>query len=142
MVDFIIFIKLGESKMTVEVFNDVRKCDECESSFLLATESADYIEGKPNPEIHDETHEGLFCYKCISKLETIYNHFIYYVADDGKVDDKLTLTSDGFADLTDDIEDLIEKYTGELAFGKCSEIRNDMVDLIHQIMNGEEISDE
>jgi len=69
-------------------------------------------------------------------------YFEYYVADDGKVDDKLTLTSDGFADLTDDIEDLVEKYTGESAFGKCSEIRNDMVDSIHQIINGEEISDE
>jgi len=69
-------------------------------------------------------------------------YFEYYVADDGKVDDKLTLTSGGFADLTDDIENLVEKYTGESAFGKCSEIRNDMVDLIHQIINGEEISDE
>jgi len=52
-----------------EVFNDVRKCNECESSFLLATESADYIEGEPNPVIHDETYEGLFCYECIEKEE-------------------------------------------------------------------------
>ena len=121
--------------MTVEVFNDVRKCDECGSSFLLATESADYIEGKPNPVIHDETYEGLFCYECISRLEKLFTHFEYHVDDDGNVDDKLTLSSDAFADLTDDIEDLIEKYTGDSAFMKCSEIRNDMVDLIHSIIN-------
>ncbi len=126
--------------MTVEVFNDVRKCDECESSFLLATESADHIEGKPNPDINDETYEGLFCYQCISKLEK--NYFEHYVDDDGTVDDQLTLTSDAYATLTDDIEELVEKYTDESAFGKCSEIRNDMVDLIHQIINGEEINDE
>jgi|TARA_R110002020_G_scaffold158028_1_gene341057 hypothetical protein len=70
-------------------------------------------------------------------------YFEYYVDDDGTVDDQLTLTSDAHASLTDDIEELVEKYTaGESAFGKCSEIRNDMVDLIHQIINGEEMSDE
>ena len=130
--------------MTIEVFNDVRKCDECESSFLLATESADHIEGKPNPDINDETYEGLFCYECISKLEKRHNYCDYYINDDGTVDDQLTLTSDAHASLTDDIEELVEKYTGDedSAFGKCSEIRNDMVDLIHQIINGQEISDE
>ena len=121
--------------MSNEVFNDVRKCDECESSFLLATESADHIEGKPNPDINDETYEGLFCYKCISNLQKTY--FECYVDDNGAVDDQLTLTSDGFADLTDDIENLVEKYTGDSAFGKCSKIRNDMVDLIHTIINHE-----
>ena len=121
--------------MSNEVFNDVRKCDECESSFLLATESADYIEGKPNPDINDETYEGLFCYECISKLEKTYCE--YYVDDTGTVDDQLSLTSDGFASLTDDIEQLIEKYTSQSAFGKCTEIRNDMVDLIHTIINHE-----
>ena len=67
-------------------------------------------------------------------------YFEHYVDDDGTVDDQLTLTSDAHASLTYDIEELVEKYTGESAFGKCSEIRNDMVDLIHQIINGEEIS--
>ena len=69
-------------------------------------------------------------------------YFEHYVDDDGTVDDQLTLTSDAHASLTYDIEELVEKYTGESAFGKCSEIRNDMVDLIHQIINGEEISDD
>ena len=121
--------------MSNEVFNDVRKCDECESSFLLATESADYIEGKLNPDINDETYEGLFCYQCISKLEKTY--FECYVDDDGTVEDQLSLTSDGFASLTDDIEQLIEKYTSQSAFGKCTDIRNEAVDLIHTIINHE-----
>jgi hypothetical protein len=135
--------------MSNEVFNDVRKCDECESSFLLATESADYIEGKPNPVIHDEAYEGLFCYECISKLEKRYNYLYecisklekrhnyldHYINDNGKVDDQLTLTSDGFASLTDDIEQLIEKYASQSAFGKCTEVRNEAVDLIHTIIN-------
>ena len=64
--------------MSNEVFNDVRKCDECGSSFLLATESADYIEGKPNPDINDETYEGLFCYECISKLEKRHNYLLVW----------------------------------------------------------------
>ena len=108
--------------MSNEVFNDVRKCDECESSFLLATESADYIEGKPNPVIHDEAYEGLFCYECISKLEKRYNYLDHYINDNGKVDDQLTLTSDGFASLTDDIEQLIEKYASQSAFGNAPKL--------------------
>tara|TARA_R100001463_G_scaffold93364_2_gene148070 strand:+ start:441 stop:650 length:210 start_codon:yes stop_codon:yes gene_type:complete len=62
-------------------------------------------------------------------------YFEHYVDDDGAVDDQLTLTSDGFASLTDDIEGLIEKYTSQSAFGKCTEIRNDAIDLIHSIIN-------
>ena len=121
--------------MSNEVFNDVRKCDKCESSFLLATESADHIDGQPNPDINDETYEGLFCYECISKLEKRHKYLDHYINDDGTVDDQLTLTSDGFSSLTDDIEQLIEKYTSQSAFGKCTDIRNEAVDLIHCIIN-------
>ena len=72
-------------------------------------------------------------------------YFEYYRSNDGvTVDDQLTLTSDAHASLTDDIEELVEKYSGDgdAAFMACTEIRNDVVDLIHQIINGKEISDE
>ena len=72
-------------------------------------------------------------------------YFEYYRSNDGvTVDDQLTLTSDAHASLTDDIEDLVEKYTGDedAAFMACTEIRNDVVDLIHTIINRKEISDE
>ena len=71
-------------------------------------------------------------------------YFEHYVDDDGTVDDQLTLTSDAHASLTDDIEDLVEKYTGDedAAFMACTEIRNDVVDLIHTIINRKEISDD
>ncbi len=35
-----------------------------------------------------------------------------YVDEDGNIEKKLTLTSDGFALLTEDIEALVDKYTG------------------------------
>jgi hypothetical protein len=35
-----------------------------------------------------------------------------YVDEEGNVDNKLTLTSEGFACLTDDLEEIIDKYTG------------------------------
>ena len=55
-------------------------------------------------------------------------------------DNKLTLTSEGFISLTHDIEKLVDKYTGkeESAFMKCSEIRLDLMDLIHDIVNNKE----
>ena len=72
------------------------------------------------------------------------NYFEYYVDDDGTVNDQLTLKSDAHASLTDDIEELVEKYTGDedAAFGECSEIRNDLVYLIHQIINKKELSND
>lgn len=60
------------------------------------------------------------------------------------MDNKLTLNSDGFACLTDDLEEIIDKYTGtedwtenNNYFGARSEIRLDLMDLIHSIINKE-----
>ena len=66
--------------------------------------------------------------------------FDNYIDDDGKVDEKLTLNSIGFACLTEDIENLVNKYTGieDSSFMKCAEIRTDIMDLIHSIINKEE----
>ncbi len=66
--------------------------------------------------------------------------FDNYIDDDGKVDEKLTLNSIGFACLTEDIENLVNKYTGieDSSFMKCAEIRLDVMDLIHSIINKEE----
>lgn len=63
--------------------------------------------------------------------------FDNYIDDDGKVDEKLTLNSIGFACLTEDIENLVNKYTGieDSSFMKCAEIRLDVMDLIHSIIN-------
>ena len=65
--------------------------------------------------------------------------FDNYIDDDGKVDEKLTLNSIGFACLTEDIENLVNKYTGieNSSFMKCAEIRLDVMDLIHSIINKE-----
>jgi len=71
-----------------------------------------------------------------------------YVDEDGNIDNKLTLTSEGFACLTDDLEEIIDKYTGsdEWAknnnyFGARSEIRIDLMELIHDIVNNNRESD-
>tara|TARA_R100000963_G_C4536574_1_gene35614 strand:+ start:78 stop:311 length:234 start_codon:yes stop_codon:yes gene_type:complete len=68
-----------------------------------------------------------------------------YVDEEGNVDNKLTLNSDGFACLTDDLEEIVDKYTGSDEwsennnyFGARSEIRLDLMDLIHSIINKEE----
>ena len=68
-----------------------------------------------------------------------------YVDEEGNVDNKLTLNSDGFACLTDDLEEIIDKYTGtedwienNNYFGARSEIRLDLMDLIHSIINKEQ----
>ena len=65
--------------------------------------------------------------------------FDNYIDDEGKVDEKLTLNSIGFACLTEDIENLVNKYTGieDSSFMKCAEIRLDIMDLIHSIINKE-----
>ena len=66
-------------------------------------------------------------------------YFDNYIDDDGKVDEKLTLNSEGFICLTEDIESLVDKYTGveDSSFMKCAEIRLDVMDLIHSIINKE-----
>ena len=72
------------------------------------------------------------------KITSIY--FDNYIDEEENVDDKLTLNSDGFACLTEDIESLVDKYTGvkDSSFMKCSEIRGDLMDLIHSIINKEQ----
>ena len=56
-----------------------------------------------------------------------------------RVDDKLTLTSEGIASLTEDLEYIVDKYTGidDASFMKCGEIRTDVIELIHSIINRE-----
>jgi len=66
-----------------------------------------------------------------------------YVDEDGNIDNKLTLNSEGFACLTEDIESIVDKYTGieGLGFSKCSEIRDNLMDLIHDSVNNHKESD-
>ena len=65
--------------------------------------------------------------------------FDNYIDEEGNVDEKLTLNSEGFICLTEDIESLVDKYTGveDSSFMKCAEIRLDVMDLIHSIINKE-----
>tara|TARA_R100000773_G_C4199807_1_gene102692 strand:- start:708 stop:932 length:225 start_codon:yes stop_codon:yes gene_type:complete len=67
-----------------------------------------------------------------------------YVDEEGNVDDKLTLNSKGFMELTEDVEALVEKYTGvdNSGFMKCDDIRGNLMDLIHDIVNNEEVNDD
>ena len=67
-------------------------------------------------------------------------YFDNYIDEEGNVDEKLTLNSEGFICLTEDIESLVDKYTGveDSSFMKCVEIRLDVMDLIHSIINNEE----
>jgi|TARA_E500000318_G_C3480177_1_gene180083 hypothetical protein len=64
-------------------------------------------------------------------------YFDNYIDEEGNVDEKLTLNSNGFACLTEDIESLVDKYTGveDSSFGECAEIREDIMSLIHSIIN-------
>ena len=66
-----------------------------------------------------------------------------FVDDEGNLDDKLSLNEEGFACLTDDLEKLVDKYTGikDSSFGKCAEIRTDIIFLIDDIVN-KEVNDE
>ena len=67
-------------------------------------------------------------------------YFDNYIDEEGKRDDKLTLNSIGFDNLTYDIENLVDKYTGveNSSLMKCAEIRLDIMDLIHSIINKEQ----
>jgi len=68
----------------------------------------------------------------------------FYFDEEKNVEDKLTLNSDGFNSLTEDIEGLVDQYTGVegSSFMKCSEIRLNVMELIHQIVNNREVNDE
>ena len=68
----------------------------------------------------------------------------FYFNEENNVEDKLTLNSDGFNSLTEDIEGLVDQYTGVegSSFMKCSEIRLNVMELIHQIVNNREVNDE
>ena len=66
----------------------------------------------------------------------------HYVDDTGVVDEHYTLNEDGFVELSEDLEAIIEKFTGieEYIMGgdRGAEIREDLMDLIHELVNGEE----
>ena len=73
------------------------------------------------------------------------NEYVYvskYIDEEGNVDERLTLNTNGFACLTEDIENIVDKYTGveDAGFMKCSEIREELMDLIHDIVNKKEES--
>ena len=78
--------------------------------------------------------------KFILDCEFPTEYFDNHVDEKGNVDNKLSLTSEGFQQLTYDIEELVDKYTGveDSSFMKCAEIRLDVMDLIHSIINKEE----
>ena len=66
-------------------------------------------------------------------------YFDYYVSEEGEVDNELTLTSEGFAQLTDDLEELflnlgVQREDCETAF---ADIRTDLIDLFNQYANAE-----
>jgi CRISPR/Cas system-associated protein Cas7 (RAMP superfamily) len=74
-----------------------------------------------------------------NKLIIVSKWIHRYVDDEGNVDNKLTLTSEGIASLTEDLEYIVDKYTGidDAGFMKCGEIRTDIIELIHSIINKE-----
>tara|TARA_B110000858_G_scaffold8654_1_gene9226 strand:+ start:1005 stop:1271 length:267 start_codon:yes stop_codon:yes gene_type:complete len=66
----------------------------------------------------------------------------HYVDDTGVVDEHFTLNEDGFVELSEDLEAIIEKFTGIEGYimggDRGAEIREDLMDLIHELVNGEE----
>lgn len=74
----------------------------------------------------------------------------YYTEEDNKgnitfTDKELTLTSEAFILLTDDLEELIDKYANvedwienDKYYQRTNEIRQDLLDLIHDIVNNKE----
>jgi hypothetical protein len=79
--------------------------------------------------------------------EKEYEYLDKYIDEEGNVDERLTLNSNGFACLTNDIENIVDKYTGNISeitgvesagFMKCSEIREELMELIHEIINKKE----
>ncbi len=67
------------------------------------------------------------------------NKYVGHFVDEDYVDDQLTLTSEGFLELTEDLEAIVDKFTGVdgAGFMKCTQIREDLMDLIHEIINEE-----
>ena len=67
------------------------------------------------------------------------NKYVEHFVDEDYVDDQLTLTSGGFLELTEDLEAIVEKFTGVdgAGFMKCAQIREDLMELIHEIINEE-----
>ena len=71
----------------------------------------------------------------------INQYFDIYVDDDGNKDTKPTLNNDGFAQLTDDLEELVNKFTGLDAFGLTSSddglnnIRLDLMEYLDKKVN-------
>ena len=67
------------------------------------------------------------------------NKYVGHFVDEDYVDDQLTLTSEGFLELTEDLEAIVDKFTGVdgAGFMKCTQIREDLIDLIHEIINEE-----
>ena len=66
----------------------------------------------------------------------------HFVDDTGVVDEHFTLNEDGFVELSEDLEAIIEKFTGIEGYimggDRGAEIREDLMDLIHELVNGEE----
>lgn len=66
-------------------------------------------------------------------------YFDYYVSEEGEVDNALTLTSEGFDQLTDDLEEMflnlgVQREDCPTAF---ADIRTDLIDLFNQHANAE-----
>ena len=63
-------------------------------------------------------------------------YFDIYVDDDGNKDTKPTLNSDGFAQLTEDLEELVSKFTGidaDCLTGSDDELNNIRLDLMEYL---------
>ena len=73
-------------------------------------------------------------------MDNITEYLDKYIDEKNNIDNKLSLNSNGINALTYDIENLVDKYTGVegSSFMKCSEIRLNVMELIHQIVNNRE----
>lgn len=63
-------------------------------------------------------------------------YFDIYVDDDGNKDTKPTLNSDGFAELTNDLEGLVNKFTGldaDCLTGSDDDLNNIRLDLMEYL---------
>ena len=69
------------------------------------------------------------------------NKYVGHFVDEDYIDDQLTLTSEGFLELTEDLEAIVDKFTGIEGYimggDRGAEIREDLMDLIHEIINEE-----
>ena len=64
-------------------------------------------------------------------------YFDIYVDDDGNKDTKPTLNSDGFAQLTEDLEELVTKFTGidaDCLTGSDDDLNNIRLDLMEYLV--------